>query len=384
MLNAQRRNGSGDLLMTRRKLKLIEPVINEEEIKGVSNVLRSGWLTEGSVTRQFEEEIKKYLGVEYAVATTSCTTSLELSLRALGIGPGDEVIVPDFTHPATGNIVEWIGAKPVLVDVDLSSYNIDPAEVEKAITKKTKCVIPVSWGGNPLDMRPLNDLKKEHDLVIVEDAACSLGAEFDGKKTGTMADITCFSFHPRKIVTSGEGGMTVTDDPALAEKISSMKNFGMRIEGEKHIFVRMGTNYKLSDVLSAIGLAQMKKIEKMIRRRIGIANYYDRLLARSDLITPPERRKNTRHTCQTYSVYVHKERARDKIIEDLKRASIETQIGTYALHLQPSYQNAKRVGRLERAEKLFMNLLSLPLSHSMLKKDQELVISRIEKSLQAT
>ena len=370
--------------MTRKKLKLIEPVIDEEEVKSVSRVLRSGWLTEGSVTKRFEEEVRKYLGVKYAVATTSCTTALELSLRALGIGPGDEVIVPDFTHPATGNIVEWIGAMPVLVDVDLLSYNIDPSEVEKAITEETKCIIPVSWGGNPLDMKPLSDLKEKHGLTIVEDAACSLGAESDGKKTGTMADITCFSFHPRKIVTSGEGGMVVTDDPALAEKISSMKNFGMRTESGKHMFVQLGTNYKLSDVLSAIGLAQMKKIEKMIRRRIELANYYDRLLVGNDLITPPQRRENTKHTCQTYSVYVQKERARDRIIEDLRKASIETQIGTYALHLQPSYKDAKRVGRLERAEKLYMNLLALPLSHSMLKKDQELVISRIEKSLHAS
>jgi dTDP-4-amino-4,6-dideoxygalactose transaminase len=370
--------------MGMKKMKLIEPVVDEEEIRNVTKVLRSGWLTEGPVTKQFEEEVRQYVGAKHSVATTSCTTALELSLRALGIGPGDEVIVPDFTHPATANIVEWIGAKPVLVDVDLFSYNIDPAEVRKAITKKTKCIIPVSWGGNPLDMKPLNDLKEEHGLAVVEDAACSLGAEFDGKKTGTMADITCFSFHPRKIVTSGEGGMAVTDDRALAEKISSMKNFGMRIEDGKRMFIQLGTNYKLSDVLSAIGLVQMTKIEKMIRRRIELANYYDKLLVGNDLITPPERRENTRHTCQTYSVYVHKERARDKIIEDLRKASIETQIGTYALHMQPSCKEARRVGRLERAEELYMNLLALPLSHFMSSKDQELVISQIEKSLHAS
>lgn len=133
--------------MSKKKMKLIEPVVGDEEIQNVIQVLRSGWLTEGPFTEQFEEEVREYVGAKYAIATTSCTTALELSLRALEIGPGDEVIVPDFTHPATGNIVEWVGAKPVLVDVDLLSYNVDPVEIEKAITERTKCIIPISWGG---------------------------------------------------------------------------------------------------------------------------------------------------------------------------------------------------------------------------------------------
>ena len=343
--------------------------------------MRSGWLTEGPVTKQFEEEVRQYVGAKHAVATTSCTTALELALRALETGPGDEVIVPDFTHPATGSIVEWIGAKTVLVDVDLSSYNIDPMEIEKAITKETKCIIAVSWGGNPLDIKPLNELKEKHNLFIVEDAACSLGAESNGKKTGTMADITCFSFHPRKIVTTGEGGMVATDDPSLAESIRSMKNFGIRTNNGKSMFAQVGTNYKLSDILSAIGLAQMKKIDKIIEKRIELANYYSELLADNDLIRPPEKRRGTKHTYQTYAVYIKRDDARDKIIEDLRETRIETQIGTYALHLQPSYRNLRKIGKLERAEKLYRNLLALPLSYSTLKIDQESVVQQIEKSL---
>jgi len=203
----------------RRKIKLIEPVVGKEEIRNVSRVLRSGWLTEGQQTKEFEKRVKNFVGAKYAVATTSCTTALELALRALDVGPGDDVIVPDFTHPATGNVVQWIGARPVLVDVNLFTYNIDPEEVEKAITRKTRCIMPVSWGGNPLNTQPLNELKEEHDLLIVEDAACSLGAEYNGKRTGTMADITCFSFHPRKIITTGEGGMAVTDNSVYADNV---------------------------------------------------------------------------------------------------------------------------------------------------------------------
>jgi len=364
-----------------RKMKLIEPVVDEEEIRNVTKVLRSGWLTEGQLTRQLEETIRKYVGTEYAIATTSCTTALELSLRALGIGPRDEVIIPDFTHPATGHVVKWIGAEPVLVDVDLLSYNVDPAEIEKAITEKTKCIIPISWGGNPLDMNPLNELKEKYDVFIVEDAACSLGAEFNGKRTGTMADITCFSFHPRKLVTTGEGGMAVTDNPVYAERIRSLKNFGIEMEDGKSKFTRWGTNYKLSDILSAVGLAQMRKIDKIINKRIQLADYYNKLLAGKKLIRPPEKRKNAKHIYQTYAVHIEKERSRDKIIEDLMKKDIETQIGTYALHMQPVYDGVKKIGKLERAEKLYRNLLALPMNHSMVKEDQELVVSEMEKSI---
>ncbi len=364
-----------------KKIKLIEPVVGQDELQMIRKVLESGWLTEGLVTKEFEEGVKKFIGVKYAAATTSCTTAFELALRALEIGKGDEVIVPNFTHPATGNVVKWIGAEPVLVDVDLFSYNIDPEEVEKAITKKTRCIAPVSWGGNPLDFEPLLELKEKYDLFIVEDAACSLGAEHNGKKTGTLADITCFSFHPRKIITTGEGGMAVTDVEAYSEKLGSLKMFGMETKGEKNSFVRFGVNYKLSDVLSAIGIAQMKKINEIIEKRIELAFYYDKLLAETGSIRTPEKGKDAKHVYQTYAVYIERENVRDRIIADLKKKNIETQIGTYALSLQPSYKGVKKIGKLERSGKLYRNLLALPMCHSMTKEDQERVVSEISTLL---
>lgn len=367
--------------MRRKRIKLIEPVIGKEEIRNVGKVLRSGWLTEGPRTQELEERIKQYVGVNYAVAATSCTTAIELALRALQVGPGDEVIVPDFTHPATGNMVRWVGATPVLVDVDLFSYNIDFKEVEKAITKKTRCILPVSWGGNPLEIKPLEEIKEKRGLRIVEDAACSLGAEYDGKKTGTTADMTCLSFHPRKIITTGEGGMVVTDDPAYAERISRLKKFGMETTDGEIAFTGDGTNYKLSDVLAAIGLAQMDKIEAIIKRRIELAKGYGELLSNVDSVRSPENKKNVKHTYQTYAVYIEKDGTRDRIIDDLRRKGIETQIGTYSLHLQPNYKRAKKVGKLERAEKLYRNLLALPMCHSMTKADQEYVVSELKKSI---
>jgi dTDP-4-amino-4,6-dideoxygalactose transaminase len=197
-----------------------------------------------------------------------------------------------------------------------------------------------------------------------------------------MADMTCFSFHPRKLITTGEGGMVMTDSSVYAEKLASLKNFGIDTRSEQIRFVRDGTNYKLSDILGTIGIEQMKKIEAIISRRIELARYYDDLLAESDSIRPPEKDEKAKHVYQTYAVYVEKEGARNKIIEDLQKKNIETQIGTYALHLQPSYSEVRKVGKLDSAEKLYRNLLALPMCDSMTKKDQERVVSEVAKSLQ--
>ncbi|MGD0979264.1 MAG: DegT/DnrJ/EryC1/StrS family aminotransferase [Candidatus Bathyarchaeia archaeon] len=364
-----------------KKLKLTEPVVGEDELEMVREVLESGWLTEGSMTRKLEEQVKEFLGVKYAVATTSCTSALELSLRALDIGFGDEVIIPDFTHPATGNVVKWIGAEPILVDVDLNSYNIDSKQVEKAITKKTRCIIPVSWGGNPLDISPLLELKEKYNLFIVEDAACSLGSEFNGKKTGSLADITCFSFHPRKVITTGEGGMAVTNSRLYAERLGQLKKFGIKTTDGQIEFVGSGINCKLSDVLGAIGVAQMKKLDAITKRRIELASNYNELLREKELVRIPEKRKEAKHIYQTYAAYIKRDGVRDKIIADLGTKNIETQIGTFALHLQPSYKQVRRIGKLERAEELYRNLLALPMCHSMTYEDQKCVVAEVQNSL---
>ncbi|MHA2265668.1 MAG: DegT/DnrJ/EryC1/StrS family aminotransferase, partial [Candidatus Thorarchaeota archaeon] len=244
-----------------RRIKLIEPVVGDEELSLIREVLESGYMTEGPKAREFEKGFAELVGAKHAVVTTSCSTALQLSVDILGVGPGDEVIVPDFTYPVTADVARLRGASAVLVDVDESTYNIDPDEVRKGITDKTVGIVPVSLFGHPLDMAPLREIAQEHDLFILEDAACSTGARFNSEKTGSMADLTCFSFHPRKVITTGEGGMLTTDDDDLAEKARAMKRFGIRVVDGRPQFMTVGTNYKLSDVLAAIGVKQLEKID---------------------------------------------------------------------------------------------------------------------------
>ena len=361
------------------KIRLSKPFVGQKELDRIREVLESDWLTEGPVTEEFERRIASYTGAKHAIAATSCTTALELALRASHVKPGDEVIVPDFTYPATADVVCWIGAKPVFVDVDFSSYNIDMDNVEKAITKKTKCIIPVSWGGNPLNMKRLYELKEQYGLLLIEDAACSLGSEYSGKKTGSMADVTCFSFHPRKMITTGEGGMITTDNEEIAEEIKSLKRFGLIPTSTGQEFARIGTNSKLSDILSAIGISQLEKIDEFIDKRISLAKNYTNLLQEVATVKTPEKEEDAKHVYQTYAVYISANGLRDKIIQGLKEKNIEAQIGTYAVHLQKAFENYGQIGDLAVAEKLYRNLLALPMYHSLTFEDQERVVREVKK-----
>jgi dTDP-4-amino-4,6-dideoxygalactose transaminase len=363
-----------------RQIRLIEPVVGTEEERLVGEVLKSGWLSEGPMTTRFEELVKEFTGAKHAVAASSCTTAMELALRAVGVGEGDRVLVPDFTHPATAGAVLAAGAKPVLVDVDLFTYNIDCSEMRK-VARGARAAIPVSWGGYPMDKKDLDELKNDHNMLIIEDAACSLGSACRGIKTGVMADITCFSFHPRKVITTGEGGMITTDSHEYAEKIRSVKNFGVAKVGGFMRFVGYGTNYKMSDILAAVGVAQMAKLREIIEKRVELASRYDKLLSAVDGIRPPSRSDDVRHVYQTYAAYVEKEGARNKLMLHLRSCGVEAQIGTYALHLEPYYQNLERQGDLTNSKLLFENLLALPMCHRMTNEDQEYVVSLIKKFL---
>jgi dTDP-4-amino-4,6-dideoxygalactose transaminase len=360
--------------MIDKKIFLMRPFVGAEELKAVKKVFDSKYLTEGPVTKEFETSFAQFVAAKHAIAVTSCMTGLELAIRVLRIKKGDEVIVPDFTHPATGDCVYQVNADVVLVDVDIESYNITPAAIEEAITKKTKCIIPVSWGGNPIDPE-IYKIGKEHEIPILEDAACSAGARINGKKIGSIADITTFSFHPRKIITTGEGGMMTTNDPVLADKAVALKHFGQTRDGR---FTYHGTNYKMSNIAAAIGLEQLKKLPGILDDRIKKAARYSDLLKEVKGVRPPTKKSGITHVFQSYCIYVERDGIRDRLKKDLADRGIETQIGTYALHLEPSYSNVRKSGNLMNSELLFNHLLTLPLHHELTDQDQEYVVDSIK------
>jgi perosamine synthetase len=344
-------------------MRLTIPEIGEEEIQAVVRVLRSGYLVQGEQVQEFERLVAEYVGVRYAVAVSSGTAALHLALLALGIGPGDEVIVPDFTFPATANVVELIGASPVLVDIDLTTFNIDATQIRPAITKRTKAIMPVHLFGQSADMEPVLHLAHEHDLFVIEDAACALGAAYREHRCGTMGHVGCFSFHPRKAITTGEGGMVVTNDDAVAARLRQLRNHGMvTIEGHNQ-FDCAGFNYRMTDFQGALGAAQMGRLERIIARRVELAGLYHAALADIPNITRPAAMDGVRHIWQSYVVLVQEGVERDGLLCRLREQGVETTIGTYAVSVQPHYARTAR--NCPNSRQAYEQSLCLPLHTQM-------------------
>ena len=369
-----------------KTIPLTKPYMIPEIKEKVCEVLDSGHLTEGKVTESLEKAFTDYLGTRYAIATTSCTTGLEIALRAIGVGPGDEVIVPDFTYPATACVVRIVGAKLVVVDVDPKTMLIDYDALEAAVTRRTKALMPVSLFGNPLDYGRLNKIKKRHGIVLVEDAACSIGAEYDGVPVGNLADISVFSMHPRKFITTGEGGMVTTNRTSLADWISSYKHFGLGLHGKSNSpgFQMIGTNYKLSDILSAVGLVQMAHIGPLLEQRREQAARYVELLKDVGGVCLPETTLRGQHSYQSFCIFVEK---RDAIMQRMRQMGIEVQIGTYALHMQKAFLPMDKCafcGDMNHSKYVFEHGLTLPLFHEMTEKEQERVVDALKETLRET
>lgn len=368
-----------------KKIPLIRPYITQEVKKKVCEVLDSGYLTEGPVTKQFEEVFRSYIGCNNAIAVTSCTTGLEMALRALGVGTGDEVIVPDYTYPATADVVAIVGATIVLVDVSKDTMLIDYRAIEAAITEKTRAVIPVSIFGNPLDWNRLNQIKRKHGLFIVEDAACAIGAEFKNEKIGNQADISVFSLHPRKFITTGEGGLITTNSKEWADWMLSYKHFGMGVHNSRLTtnFKRIGSNYKLSNILAAIGLVQMKYIDELLNRRLELVQNYIDLLKGQENIIIPKITEQGKHSCQSFCIYVNN---RDAVMGKMREIGIEVQIGTYSLHMHPAFAPSEfcRInGKMSGSKYAFDRCLTLPLYHELTKIEQKDVVKQLLETIKA-
>jgi dTDP-4-amino-4,6-dideoxygalactose transaminase len=346
-----------------RRIWLARPYTDEAEIEEVRAVLASGYLTQGPKVAEFESLIAARVGTSHAFAVTSATTALHLSLAALGIGPGDEVLVPDFTFPATANVVVQQGAVPVLVDIDLDTFGVNAADLERKVTARTRAIMPVHAFGLSADMGSVMEIAGRHGLAVIEDAACALGATYRGRPCGSIGTAGCFSFHPRKSITTGEGGMITTGDDELAAKITLLRSHGGIRDNGRFVFEAAGFNYRLSDILAAVGVAQVRKLDQLLTARRRVAGWYDRALAGASGLRLPVAAEWGEHTYQSYVVLLDAALDRDSVIEQLRRDGIESTLGTYALHAQPYFARAWGYGpgQIPNSFRAFASSLALPL-----------------------
>ncbi|MBN2421476.1 DegT/DnrJ/EryC1/StrS family aminotransferase [Candidatus Woesearchaeota archaeon] len=372
------------------KIPLTKPFFNEFELEELKKVLESGWVAgQGPKNKELEKEFAEYIGIGHTVCNTNCTTALHLSLLVLGIKKGDEVIVPDYTFPATAHAVLYAGATPVFVDIDPKTFNIDTNKIEEKITSKTKAIMPVHTFGQCAEMDEILKIAKKNNLFVIEDAACAVGSKYKEKFAGSFGDMSCFSFHARKNITSGEGGMIASNNPKLIEDARSMSCFGIESayarENKFQVpqFVKLGYNYKLSDIAASIVLVQLKRSEQYVKKRNELAEYYNNKLKEISTITVPFVEKHNRHAYQSYIVLLDKKINRNDLIVKLGEKGIQTQIGTYSLHRQPVYQ-----GITDCEEKNFPNSsfvfdhsLALPMYYEMSFDDIDRVVDTLKEVL---
>lgn len=330
-------------------IPLSRPWLGELEAEAVRKVLLSGWLIQGPTTQKFEEAMARYLEVDHAVAVASGTAALHLSLIALGVGPGDEVILPSHSFVATANTVVYVGAKPVYVDIDPKTYNLDPDLLEAAITTKTRALCVVHQSGLPADMDPILSIARHHDIAVYEDAACALGSRYKGAPIGSLSTLSCFSFHPRKVLTTGEGGMITTNSPELAQRLRILRQQGMTKDARarrngtellKTEFPVVGFNYRLTDISAAIGLAQLRRLPVMMESRWQIAKLYRNALSEVPHLIPPHVPEDRTHNYQSYVVRLAKggTEKRDEVVGYLKAHGIHAGTGITCIHRQSPYR----------------------------------------------
>lgn len=363
-------------------IPIAEPLLGKKELKNVMEAVKSGWISsKGKFITEFEEKFAQYCGVKHSIAVSNGTVALHLALVALDIGIGDEVIVPTLTFIATANAVKYTGATPVFVDSDPNYWGIDPEKIEKAITVKTKAIIPVHLYGHPCDMDPIMDIAKKYNLFVIEDAAEAHGAEYKGKKVGSFGDINCFSFYGNKIITTGEGGMCLTNDEKLAQKMRILKDHGMNLN-KKYWYDVIGFNYRMTNMQAAIGVAQLKKLDKFIKNKREIANWYSSGLKEIEgkkFIKLPVEMPWAKNVYWMYSVLIKNgfKMDRDKLMEKLKEKDIETRPFFYPIHIMPLYSKGGK--KFLVAEEISKKGLNLPSSVKLSAKEVKSICQVIKE-----
>lgn len=372
-------------------IPITRPSFTDAEEKALLEVLASGWVSQGPKVAEFEGAFAASIGARYAVATSSCTTALHLVLAALGIGPGDEVVVPALTYVATANVVEYQGARPVFVDVDLKTFNLDPDRLEERITKRTKAIIPVHLFGLAADMDPILDIARRRHLLLIEDAACAVRSLYRGKPAGTFGIAGCFSFHPRKVITTGEGGMVVTEDRRLARKLQVLRSHGAAVSDlDRHrgkgfvlpVFDVVGYNYRMTDLQAALGTVQLQKADQIVGRRRHLAKVYTEAFRELPGLLPPTEPEGFFHTYQSYILLLASGR-RDPLAGHLEKSGIAVRQGTHAVHALGYYRRryglkAKDFPRAWRADR---DSLTLPLYPQMTEAEQGRVIEAVRATV---
>jgi dTDP-4-amino-4,6-dideoxygalactose transaminase len=360
-------------------IKLAKPVIPEAVIEEVAQILRSGNLVQGPRVEQYETALRDYLNIKHVVVVSSGTAALHLALMALHINHGDEVIVPAFTFPATANVVENMGARPILVDIALSDCCLDPSRLEEAITAKTRAIMVVHEFGQAADIETIAAIAVKHGMPLIEDAACAIGARYNDQPVGSFGLMGCLSFHPRKIVTTGEGGAVTTHDEALAGKVMALRNHGLSTPGTSD-FSAAGLNYRMTDFQAVIGFHQLSSIEVEIETRIRQARRYEKLLAAVDWLKTPAAHEKRRHIYQTYHVLLHDDVDRDRCIQLLREQGVESNLGAQALHVLPYYRNRYGYGPSDfpQALRACRQGLALPIGAHVSEKDIDLICDRLQ------
>jgi len=373
-------------------IPITKPALTDEEARAPFESIKSGWVTQGPKVAEFERAVASYVGAKHGVATTSCTTGLHLALATIGVGPGDEVIVPSFTFIASANAILYTGATVVFCEVDPKTYNADPGDVEKRITKRTKAIMPVDQIGLACDIGAINEIATRHGVDVLEDAAPTIGGTYKGRRVGSNAHQTVFSFHPRKVITTGEGGMILTDDDALAERARKLRAHGMSVSDlDRHKADRpiieeyhdLGFNYRMTDIQASIGLVQLRRLDELLRIRIAKAERYNAELSKIRGVEVPYTPSYATHTYQSYCVRLTKDSRldRDELMSRLLKRGIATRRGVMASHLEKVYRDRVGSVSLPITEEAARTTMLIPLFASMTDDEQSYVIGALREEL---
>ncbi len=381
---------------TRKKMNvpITKPALGEDEARAPYESIKSGWVTQGPKVAEFEKAVAAYVGAKHGVATTSCTTGLHLALASIGVTAGDEVILPSFTFIASANAVLYTGAEAVFCEIDARTFNVDPSDIEKRITRKTKAIMPIDQIGLGCDIDAINAIAERHGIDVVEDAAPAIGATYKGRRVGSNAHQTVFSFHPRKVITTGEGGMITTDDDALADRARKLRAHGMSVSDlERHSLDRviiekydeLGFNYRMTDIQASIGLVQLRRLDELLRVRRAKAKRYDEDLSEIRGIEVPYVPPYAEHTYQSYCLRLTKEcrRDREELMTNLLRRGIATRRGVMASHLEKTYTSRYGKVSLPVTEEATRTTMLIPLYAAMTDAEQTYVIDALREELGA-